>query len=107
MVGFFGLAITGSKGVVFTEYCEGRDLFSALDVLEQGSGERIFSWRRKGRRVALELARALNYLHRRNVIHMVSAWGHRCKWKLAGGSWTLRLHASSPSAIQLGLLNPA
>jgi serine/threonine protein kinase len=45
------------------EFCEGRDLHSALQLRTARTGERIFGWRRSGRRVALEVARALNYLH--------------------------------------------
>ena len=43
--------------------CAGRDLHSALQLTAAGSGERVFGWHRRGRRVAYEVARALNYLH--------------------------------------------
>ena len=126
IVGFYGLALTRSKGVVLMELCEGarlglwarvkaclvaglreglhpraawcqraippiahlhtcaphhppragRDLYSALEVRAAGTGERLFSWRLRGWRVALEVARALNYLHARGVVHCVRgrAW---------------------------------
>lgn len=64
------MALTWSKGVVLTELCEGRDLYSALQLKARGSEARLFSWRRRGRRVALETARALNYLHGRGVVHL-------------------------------------
>jgi serine/threonine protein kinase len=50
--------------------CEGRDLHSVLALTAAGSAYRLFGWYRRGRRVALEVARALNYLHSKNVVHM-------------------------------------
>ncbi|KAI7836687.1 hypothetical protein COHA_009463 [Chlorella ohadii] len=47
-----------------------RDLHSALQVTAAGTSERLFAWQRRGRRVAHEVARALNYLHSKNVIHL-------------------------------------
>lgn len=41
----------------------GRDLHSALGVTAAGGTHRLFSWHRRGRRVALELVKAINYLH--------------------------------------------
>lgn len=55
----------------------GRDLHSALQLTATGSSERLFGWRRRGRRVAYEVAKALNYLHSRGVSHMdvkVGGW---------------------------------
>lgn len=45
------------------ELCEGRDLHSVLALTAAGSAYRLFGWYRRGRRVALEVGRALNYLH--------------------------------------------
>lgn len=39
------------------ELCEGRDLHSALQVRAAGSQERLFSWGRRGKRVALDVAK--------------------------------------------------
>lgn len=36
-----------------------------------GSSERVFGWWRLGRRVAFDLAQALNYIHSQGVVHMV------------------------------------
>ena len=70
VVTLYGIALTKTKGIVIMELCEGRDLHSALQVTASGSSERLFSWRRRGRRVAQEAARALSYLHSRGVVHM-------------------------------------
>lgn len=40
-----------------------------------GSGQRVFGWSRLGRRVAFDLARALNYIHSQGVVHMVRFQG--------------------------------
>ena len=37
--------------------CTGRDLHSALQVLAAGSQERLFGWHRRGKRVALDIAK--------------------------------------------------
>ena len=47
---------------------EGRDLFSALNLRDK-SGERVFSWYKRGKRVALDVASALAFLHARKVMH--------------------------------------
>ncbi|KAI7838770.1 hypothetical protein COHA_007387 [Chlorella ohadii] len=71
VVGFAGVTFHGStRGVVLMELCEGRDLHSALQVRAAGSQERLFSWGRRGKRVALDVAKAMNFLHQNNVVHM-------------------------------------
>lgn len=50
----------------------GRDLFSALQLAGRGgtkSCARLFGWWRRGARVSIEIARAINYCH-----HKVSGW---------------------------------
>jgi len=42
----------------------GRDLQSVLQLRSARSGERVFGWWRSGRRIAVEVAKALAYLHR-------------------------------------------
>lgn len=48
----------------------GRDLYSALGLKSQAGGGRLFGWERRGRRLLWELAKALNYLHSRNIVHL-------------------------------------
>lgn len=55
-------------GIPFFELAlAGRDLFSALQRTVRhsggGSGGRMFAWGRHGARVALQVARAINYCH--------------------------------------------
>ncbi|PRW39133.1 cytochrome P450 chloroplastic isoform C [Chlorella sorokiniana] len=71
VVGFVGVSVRGRTGLLLMEYCEGRDLYNALPLQAAGgSGERLFGWWRLGRRVAFDLARALNYIHSQGVVHM-------------------------------------
>ncbi|PSC73768.1 serine threonine-kinase [Micractinium conductrix] len=71
VVQFYGLSVgEAGQGVLLMEYCEGRDLGSALDLQSGAEGSRVFGWYRQGRRVALEVAKALNYLHSRGIVHM-------------------------------------
>ena len=58
----------------------GRDLYNALDVQAvdaEAAGaqpgqpqQRLFGWYRRGRQLALELAKALNYLHSKGIVHL-------------------------------------
>ncbi|KAL4434077.1 hypothetical protein ABPG75_000518 [Micractinium tetrahymenae] len=70
VIGFYGVMLRGTTGVVLQEFAEGRDLRSALEVLASGTQQRLFGWHRRGKRVAFEVAKALNYLHSKGVIHM-------------------------------------
>lgn len=70
VVGFVGVALVGTKGVLLQELCEGRDLYGALSLLAAGSRQRLFGWQRLGRRVAFDVARALNYCHSKGVVHL-------------------------------------
>lgn len=72
----------------------GRDLYRALEIRGQtasGASERVFGWRRRGRRVALDVARALNYLHSKASPHS-GAKRRPCSSSCADGkSETLRI----------------
>ncbi|KAL4447908.1 hypothetical protein ABPG75_005127 [Micractinium tetrahymenae] len=71
VVSLRGVCLDGPRsGTLLLEYCEGRDLHSVLRLRAAGSDERLFSWRRHGRRVARDVARALAYLHSQGVVHM-------------------------------------
>ncbi|KAL4431038.1 hypothetical protein ABPG75_006294 [Micractinium tetrahymenae] len=67
---FIGVMLKENKGVVLTEYAEGRDLHSALELMAAGTHQRLFGWSRRGRRVAYDIAKALNYLHSKGIVHM-------------------------------------
>ena len=67
---------------------EGRDLFSALNLRDK-SGERMFAWHKRGKRVALDVASALAFLHARKVCHFdvkVSELGCGRLWAV-GSAW--------------------
>ncbi|KAL4428402.1 hypothetical protein ABPG75_002491 [Micractinium tetrahymenae] len=71
IVAFLGVSLDGPNAMLIMEYCPGRDLFSSLQLhTDDGSGQRLFGWRHRGRRVALHLARALAYLHSLGIVHM-------------------------------------
>lgn len=72
IVSFYGVCINQArgKGLLVMEFCEGRDLHSVLDLRASGTGERLFGWWQRGRRIACEVARALNYLHSKSVVHL-------------------------------------
>ncbi|PRW33966.1 serine threonine- kinase receptor R831 [Chlorella sorokiniana] len=69
VVALYGVALAGSRGLILMEHCSGRDLHSGLQLKAFGTEERLFSWYRKGRRVALDTAKALNFLHSRSIVH--------------------------------------
>jgi hypothetical protein len=55
---------------------EGRDLRSRLNSLNR-AGERLFGWYQRGKMAALDVARALHYLHSHSLTHFVSGLGLR------------------------------
>ncbi|KAI7842043.1 hypothetical protein COHA_004243 [Chlorella ohadii] len=71
LVPLYGVCLSGSKGILLLEFCAGRDLHSALAIKKQGGrGERLFGWYARGKQVALDVAKALNYLHSRSIVHL-------------------------------------
>lgn len=70
VVQFLGACINGPQGtaMLVTELMELGDLWRALPARDS-SGERIFAWRRRGRRVMEDVARGLAYLHSKRVVH--------------------------------------
>ena len=61
VVQFYGFSGAG----IVTELMEGGDLRRALDGLQQAD----FAWELRGKRVALDIARGLLFLHSSKVIH--------------------------------------
>ncbi|KAL4452702.1 hypothetical protein ABPG75_008364 [Micractinium tetrahymenae] len=70
VVTLYGVALSGPIGVLLMEYCGGRDLMQALELKVAGSGQRVFSWHNRGRRIAYDVAKALNFLHARGIVHL-------------------------------------
>lgn len=48
----------------------GRDLHAALGLRLRGTDQRLFGWHCRGRHVALDVARALDFLASRNIVHL-------------------------------------
>lgn len=76
-MGFIGVSFHHNKGTILMEFCEGRDLHSALRVMAAGGRDRLFSWWEQGKTVALDVARAVNYIHQQHVLHLDS----ECGWE--------------------------
>jgi len=53
--------------MLVTEFMEGGDLFRALS---NTSARKLLAWRCCGRNIAMDVARGLDFLHARNVIHV-------------------------------------
>ena len=50
-------------------YCAGRDLAACLGLKVSGSSRRLFGWYSRGRKVAMNIAAAVNFLHSRGIVH--------------------------------------
>ncbi len=92
--GFYGVSVTNNKGIVIMEYAEGRDLQSALQVRAAGSSQRLFSWQRRGRRVAFELAKVRQACVCCSQLSMVPA-----------SSWNYCLPLSAPATQAINYLH--
>ncbi|KAL4424194.1 hypothetical protein ABPG75_001495 [Micractinium tetrahymenae] len=60
---FQGCCFKGGETLLVTEYCEGGNLAHNLRA-------RTVGWYRRGKKIALDVARALVYLHSRRIIHL-------------------------------------
>jgi hypothetical protein len=56
--------VAGNKTMLVMEYVEGGDLWRAL----QRQGSRVGQWSLQGRRVALDIARGLCFLHAHSIV---------------------------------------
>lgn len=63
IVNFLGAVISADQTMLITEYMEGGNLARNLGVGKVG-------WYKRGKSIALEVARGLVYLHSRRIIHM-------------------------------------
>ena len=57
--------MAGTRTMLVMEYVEGGDLWRAL----QRGAPGVSVWRAQGRRVALDIARGLCFLHARNIVY--------------------------------------
>jgi len=55
--------------MLVTEYLARGDLWHALQRLPADGGPGIFAWHRWGRRIALDIARGLCFLHSLGIVH--------------------------------------
>lgn len=69
VVRFLGACLDGPAAMLVTEYMEFGDLWRALPLANTG-GQRIFGWWKRGRRILLDVAHGLQYLHSRRVVHL-------------------------------------
>ncbi|KAK9825364.1 hypothetical protein WJX81_004084 [Elliptochloris bilobata] len=70
VVQFYGACLESQPPMLVMEYMAGGDLFSALQSSVQGSGAaHPLSWWRRGRSIALGIARGLHFLHSEHVVH--------------------------------------
>ncbi|KAL4420111.1 hypothetical protein ABPG77_000282, partial [Micractinium sp. CCAP 211/92] len=70
VVTLYGVALSGSRGIILMEYCSGRDLHSAMQLRISGTQRRLFGWYARGRHVAVDIAKGLNFLHSKGCVHM-------------------------------------
>ena len=70
VVQFLGACLDGPQGtaMLITELMELGDLWRALPTVDK-SGQRIFGWYNRGRRVMEDVARGLRYLHSKRIVH--------------------------------------
>lgn len=64
--------------MLVTEYLARGDLWHALQRLHPEGGAGIFAWNRWGRRIALDIARGLCFLHGLGIVHFDLVPRPRC-----------------------------
>ena len=69
IVQFIGACIRDSEAMLVTEFMDLGDLWRAA-TLRNTRGERIFGWHGRGRKVLLDVARGLHFLHSRSIVHL-------------------------------------
>ena len=62
-------AVQDERIMLVTELMESGDLWHALLQYKESG---VLSWYRRGKRIAVEIARGLHFLHRHNIVHFVS-----------------------------------
>ncbi|KAL4436791.1 hypothetical protein ABPG75_003930 [Micractinium tetrahymenae] len=70
IVQFLSLCVTDKRGILLMEFCSGRDLDAAMHACSRTTGARLFDWYNRGRKVAIEIASGLAYLHHRRILHL-------------------------------------
>ncbi|KAK9836918.1 hypothetical protein WJX74_011052 [Apatococcus lobatus] len=66
IVQFLGASLVQGSAMLITEYCERGDLYRAIKN-DQGTG--MLSWYRRGKHIALDIAKGLFFMHRNHIIH--------------------------------------
>lgn len=69
IVQFIGACIRDDEAMLVTEFMDLGDLWRAA-TLRNPRGERIFGWYGRGRKVLLDVARGLHFLHSRSIVHL-------------------------------------
>ncbi|KAL4425869.1 hypothetical protein ABPG75_009885 [Micractinium tetrahymenae] len=68
LVQFMGICMCPESGMLIMEHCA-KDLEAVMDM-RRASGQRVLHWANRGRRVAMDIAAGLVYLHSCNVLHL-------------------------------------
>ena len=66
VVRFLGVCADQEQTMLITEFMAGGDLFHAMQSDQRKSD---FNWYNKGRRIALDVARGLVFLHSQKIVH--------------------------------------
>ncbi|KAL0039348.1 hypothetical protein WJX79_004186 [Trebouxia sp. C0005] len=70
VVQFHGACLRDNLAMIVLEYMEGGDLHEALMSVRCGAqGAGLLSWNRQGAKLALDIAKGLEFLHARKIVH--------------------------------------